>query len=197
MSHNEKSMFDNERFIIELNQKRETAWLRLYEEFYPALCAYASKLTREDAGVEDIVQDCLVGLWDSSLHFPNVRALAAWLYKAVYSRALNLIRDRDNARRLLGNYTSEFLCSEEMAVELAIEESAIAKLRLALVELPDQQRTIMNLSLERYKVKEIAQMLGISENTVKMQKKRAYAAVRERLGEIWGILAVTLFSDFF
>lgn len=197
MPHNERGMFDNEQFIVELNKKRETAWLRLYEEFYPALCAYAAKLTHENAGVEDIVQDCLIGLWDSSLHFPNVKALAAWLYKAVYSRALNLIRDRENARRLLGNYTSELSCSEEMAIELAIEESAIAKLRLALAELPEQQRNIMHLSLERYKVKEIAQMLDISENTVKMQKKRAYATVRERLGEIWGVLAVTLFSDFF
>ncbi len=99
-------MFDSERFIVELNRKKDTAWLRLYEEFYPALCAYAARLLHENAGVEDIVQECMIGLWHSSLHFNNVRALAGWLYKAVYSRALNLLRDRNNARRLLGNYTS-------------------------------------------------------------------------------------------
>ena len=100
-------MRDNERFIVDLNKKRETAWQQLYEEFYPALCTYVAKLTHENVGVEDIVQECMIGLCDSSLQFPNVKSLAGWLYKAVYNRALNMIRDRDNARRLLGNYTSE------------------------------------------------------------------------------------------
>lgn len=190
-------MRDNERFIVDLNKKRETAWQQLYEEFYPALCAYVAKLTRGNAGVEDIVQECMIGLWDSSLRFPNVRALAVWLYKAAYNKALNLIRDRDNARRLLGNYTSEIAYTEEMAVDLAIEECVIAKLRLVFSELSDQQRQVMNLSLEGLKVREIAQILQVSENTVKMQKKRAYATIRERMGMVWGILLLSLFSDFF
>lgn len=59
-------MFDSERFIVELNRKKDSAWLRLYEEFYPALCAYAARLLHENAGVEDIVQECMIGLWHSS-----------------------------------------------------------------------------------------------------------------------------------
>ena len=55
-------MRDNERFIIDLNKKRETAWQQLYEEFYPALCTYVAKLTHENVGVEDIVQECMIGL---------------------------------------------------------------------------------------------------------------------------------------
>ena len=190
-------MFDSDGFIVKLNKKEDAAWLRLYEEFYPALCAYAAKLTHENAGVEDIVQDCMVGLWDSSLCFPNIKALAAWLYKAVYSRALNLIRDRDSSRRLLGNYVSEFIYSEEMAIELAIEESVVAKLRLVLADLSEQQRAVMNLSLEGCKVREIAHLLNISENTVKMQKKRAYAVIRERMGRSGGILLalISLLTD--
>ena len=179
-------MRDNERFIIDLNKKRETAWQQLYEEFYPALCTYVAKLTHENVGVEDIVQECMIGLWDSSLQFPNVKSLAGWLYKAVYNRALNMIRDRDNARRLLGNYTSEISYTEEMAIDLAIEESVIAKFRSVLSELSDQQRQVMNLSLEGLKVREIAQLLEVSENTVKMQKKRAYAYLRERMGMVFG-----------
>ena len=45
-------MRDNERFIVDLNKKRETAWQQLYEEFYPALCTYVAKLTH---GVYDRV----------------------------------------------------------------------------------------------------------------------------------------------
>lgn len=190
-------MHDKERFITDLNRKKEAAWYQLYEEFYPALCAYGTKLTHGNAGVEDIVQECIIGLWDSSMQFANVRALAGWLYKAVYNKTLNLIRDRDNARRLLGNYISEITYTEEMAVDLAVEESVIAKLRLVLSGLSDQQRQIMNLSLEGLKVGEIARKLNVSDNTVKMQKKRAYAIIRERMGVVWGVLLLSLFADFF
>ena len=73
----------------------------------------------------------------------------------------------------------------------------IAKFRSVLSELSDQQRQVMNLSLEGLKVREIAQLLEVSENTVKMQKKRAYAYLRERMGMVWGILLYSFFSDFF
>ena len=102
-----------------------------------------------------------------------------------------------DARRLLGNYTSEISYTEEMAIDLAIEESVIAKFRSVLSELSDQQRQVMNLSLEGLKVREIAQLLEVSENTVKMQKKRAYAYLRERMGMVWGIFLYSFFSDFF
>ena len=75
-----------------------------------------------------------------------------------------------------------------MAIELAIEETVVAKLRLVLADLSEQQRVIMNLSIEGHKVREIAHTLNISENTVKMQKKRAYAVIRERMGGVWGVL---------
>ena len=108
-----------------------------------------------------------------------------------------MIRDRDNARRLLGNYTSGISYTEEMAIDLAIEESVIAKLRLVLSELSDQQRQVMNLSLEGLKVREIAQLLEVSENTVKMQKKRAYAIVRDRMGMVWAFCCTLYFQIFF
>lgn len=44
------------------------------------------------------------------------------------------------------------------------------------------------------KVKEIAAKLGISENTVKTQKKRAYHFLREQLSELWAIVLPLLFG---
>ena len=93
--------------------------------------------------------------------------------------------------------TSNFFNTIITGIDLAIEESVIAKFRSVLSELSDQQRQVMNLSLEGLKVREIAQLLEVSENTVKMQKKRAYAYLRERMGMVWGILLHSLFSDFF
>ena len=43
------------------------------------------------------------------------------------------------------------------------------------------------------KVRDMADELGVSENTIKTQKKRAYAFVREQLGDIWMVLVGLFF----
>ena len=94
-------MHDEEfRFISDINTKKEVAWKKLYRNYYPALCNYAVQITHNEINVEDIVQECLISLWDSSVSFPNVRTLTSWLYKAVYTRSLNSLRDQTRTNKL-------------------------------------------------------------------------------------------------
>ena len=54
-------MVNPEQFIADLNAKKDTAWKRLYAEFYPALCAYAEKLTKKRAYA--YIRERLGGIW--------------------------------------------------------------------------------------------------------------------------------------
>ena len=185
---------DDEKFISGLNQKDGGAWKRLYEEFYAPLCAYAEKLSKGQADAEDVVQDCMVELWDSSLCFPNVKALTAWLYKVVYTRTLNALRDKANAEQSLAEYAVEIPTEDEAADEAA-EENAVARLRKMMKVLTPQQQDILRLTLDGLKVKDIAVALGVTDNTVKMQKKRAYTTLRERFGKAGAALLVMFFRQ--
>ena len=185
---------DDEKFISGLNQKDGGAWKRLYEEFYAPLCAYAEKLSKGQADAEDVVQDCMVELWDSSLCFPNVKALTAWLYKVVYTRTLNALRDKANAEQSLAEYAVEIPTEDEAADEAA-EENAVARLRKMMKVLTPQQQDILRLTLVGLKVKDIAAALGVTDNTIKMQKKRAYTTLRERFGKAGAALLVMFFRQ--
>ena len=185
---------DDEKFISGLNQKDGGAWKRLYEEFYAPLCAYAEKLSKGQADAEDVVQDCMVELWDSSLCFPNVKALTAWLYKVVYTRTLNALRDKANAEQSLAEYAVEIPTEDEAADEAA-EENAVARLRKMMKVLTPQQQDILRMTLDGLKVKDIAATLGVTDNTVKMQKKRAYTTLRERFGKAGTALLVMFFRQ--
>lgn len=185
---------DDEKFISGLNQKDGGAWKRLYEEFYAPLCAYAEKLSKGQADAEDVVQDCMVELWDSSLCFPNVKALTAWLYKVVYTRTLNALRDKANAKQSLAEYAVEIPTEDEAADEAA-EENAVARLRKMMKVLTPQQQDILRLTLDGLKVKDIAAALGVTDNTVKMQRKRAYTTLRERFGKAGAALLVMFFRQ--
>ena len=193
-------MHDEEfRFISDINTKKEVAWKKLYRNYYPALCNYAVQITHNEINVEDIVQECLISLWDSSVSFPNVRTLTSWLYKAVYTRSLNSLRDHTRTNKLHLSFwdTMQETQMEEEAVDMAIEEELLHKFRSILTRLSPQQQKIMQLSIDGKKVKEVAQILNISENAVKMQKKRAYSTIRQELGECWSILLVTTFPHLF
>ena len=193
-------MHDDElRFISDINTKKEIAWKKLYRNYYPALCNYAAQITRNEINVEDIVQESLISLWDSSVSFTNLKTLTSWLYKAVYTRSLNNLRDQTRANKLHLSFwdTMQETQMEEEAVDMAIEEELLHKFRSILTRLSPQQQKIMQLSIERKKEKEIAQILNVSENAVKMQKKRAYSAIRKELGECWSILLVVSFLHLF
>ena len=79
------------------------------------------------------------------------------------------------------------------AVEIALEEEAITRFYTVIIRLPEQQRDILLRSMKGEKVKDMAEKLGVSENTIKTQKKRAYAFVREQLGDIWMVIAGLFF----
>ena len=64
----------------------------------------------------------------------------------------------------------------------------------AIDKLSEQQRQVLFMRMEGAKVKDIAERLGISENSVKTQKKRAYAFVRGELGVGIAMLLFLLFS---
>ena len=193
-------MHDDElRFISDINAKKENAWKRLYQNYYPALCNYASRIIQDEVIVEDIVQESLINLWDSSATFQNIRSLTGWLYQAVYTRSLNTIRDQARTNKLHQNLWESVKeeLTEEMAINSAIEEEILHKFRTIITQLSPQQQEIMKMSMDGMKVKEIAKVLNVSENAIKMQKKRAYSAIREELGECWSILLVTSFPNLF
>lgn len=190
---------DESGFISNINAKKEIAWKKLYRSYYPALCNYASRMIQDEVLVEDIVQECLIKLWDSPVTFSSIRGLTGWLYQAVYTRSLNTIRDKARTNKLRQDLWDSVQGepTEEDAVDSAIEEEILHKFRTIITQLSPQQQEIMKMSMDGMKVKEIAETLNVSENAIKMQKKRAYSAIREELGECWSILLVTSFPNLF
>ena len=189
-----------DHFIENVNKKREGAWRELYRRFYPALCNYALKIVKDTDVAEDVVQDCFIKIWDSSIRFEDGPSLTAYLYRAVYTRSLNLVRDQGYAQGLYEKWGEKVLEEQEEfdpVIEIAVEEDVVNRFYAIVDELSGQQKDVLLMSMNGDKVKEIAEKLQISENSVKTQKKREYAYVRERLGEGWFIFLIFFVTRFF
>lgn len=130
---------------------------------------------------EDLVQEAFIRLARSAGRIREPDKAAAYLRSIV----LNLARDHNRRGLVSLRHQLPFVDAPVAAADedLNLREDQREVLD-ALRELPRQQRNCVVLRhLEERGITEIAQTLGISENSVKTHLKRGMAALAARLGE--------------
>ena len=181
-------MRSQEKLLRGINRKDPMAWKELYRCFYGALCNYATRIIDDTGVAEDIVQECLISIWDSKLFFPKLKALSVYLYRSVYHNALKYLRDKVTDDQHLQKWCNEQTVIEENGYYEALEEELIRKLHETIARLPDQRKKILLLSIDGLSTRELADHLSVSINTVKTQKKRAYAYLKENMEQGFWLL---------
>lgn len=128
------------------------------------------------AAAEDAVQEALARAWERSERGEHIESLGAW----VTTVAMNLIRSR--WRRALAERRARDRAPEPAPI-LAADEEAM-DLRRALADLPPRQREVTVLRyLLGHDVAGVAEILGVSQGTVKTSLHRARRTLAEALGE--------------
>ena len=100
-------MSSQEKFLKGINQKESDAWKELYRYFYGTLCNYTTKIVVDETVAEDIVQECFISIWNSSLHFQEMKALSVYLYRSVHNNALKYLRDKNVDNQRLQRWSKE------------------------------------------------------------------------------------------
>ena len=164
----------------------ETTFHRMYQLFYKALVAYSFRFVANQPTAEDIVQNVFSVLWRQSLRFPDEMLLRAYLYKSVRNKSLehlsHLQVEKEYRERVLRDVQPEQLITDEGEEQLFPDE--IYRRLLTMIDsLPPRQREVFLMHMDGARNKEIAEKLNISVNTVKIQKKRALATLRQKLNE--------------
>jgi len=166
---------------------KRTFTLIFYQRFQ-GLCSFGYRYVKDISILEDMAQDVFIALWEKKEEFSNEAAIKAFLYTSIRNKCLNhlkhLIVRKNNEEQLI--YELE---SEHFFVLHEIEEEVFSKLINQIDMLPESCRKIMLLALKGMTNNEIAAFLSISENTVKTQKKIAYAKLKTNLsGTLMAIL---------
>ena len=140
---------------------------------YPRVVAAVALITGSHAAAEDAVQEGLARAWERSERGQHIESLRAWVTKV----AMNVARSR--FRRLLVERRHQ-----GAATELAGPSGDLVDLRRALAALPRRQREVTVL---RYymdlDLREVAEVLGISDGTVKTSLYRARQALAAALSD--------------
>jgi RNA polymerase sigma factor (sigma-70 family) len=163
---------------------RELEFKVLCQRHSDDIYRFAHSLLANQADAEDATQEVLLRLWN---HLPKMYPfnLRAWLLRVTRCYCLDEIRHRTNrATPMLA--TDEVL--EAQPDELAVDPSLAAdssfrleQARNLLRKLPDNLRSVFVLyEVNGLRYREIAEVLGIPINSVKVYLSRA----RERLAKL-------------
>ena len=176
-------MVNLESILPGINAKNERCWEQLYSSCYAAMCVYVESIVKDMDSSKDIVQDLLVNLWHSDIRFTSARELMGYLYKSLYNNSLLYIRNKKKRATILDRMDREKECDDftrEFMLD-TVREEVVRLLYLHIGDLPRVRRQIMRLRISGFSGKEIAERLGISVNTVKVQKNKSIKYLRDRL----------------
>jgi RNA polymerase sigma-70 factor (ECF subfamily) len=118
---------------------------------------------------EDYYQEMLIRVWKAYPGFKKQSAFSTWLYKVALNTAIDLIRKESIRPVHLKLSKKEFTIPEYATGE---ESENRDRLYAAVNCLSELEKAIILLYLEDYEYKEIARIIGISENNTAVKINR-------------------------
>lgn len=156
---------------------------QLFRMHYAELCSYASRYLPDKQVVEDIVQSFFIAVWEKESLTVGKENFLPYACRAVYNRCLNYYKAESSKESFLASLVEEW--GEEMEEEEDFPYKQ--EVRNALRKLPPKCKQIFLLKcIKGLKYKEIAEVSGVSVNTVKYHLGEAFRIMREELNGLSG-----------
>ena len=169
----------SERELLRLVRSGDPTGTRaLYERYVGYLTAVCSRYVPDRAAVKDILQDAFISIFTriADFEFRGEGSLRAWMTRIVVNAALKSLR---GSGRL--SYVEELPDREQEDLE-TLPQVPPAILADMIKALPVGYRTVFNLFVfEKKSHKEIAELLGIKENSSASQFFRARALLARQI----------------
>jgi RNA polymerase sigma-70 factor (ECF subfamily) len=170
----------------------EAAFARVYDRYSAILLGLMLRILRSRPEAEDVLQEVFLQVWQQARSFDPARGRAfTWLATLARSRAIDRLRAVDSRERAAQRSAEEGRPPAEErqggAEEDAIRAERAEAVRVALAELPEEQRQVLVLAyLDGMSQSEIAaaknQPLGTVKTRTRTGLKRLSEALRSRPG---------------
>lgn len=173
-------------YIRALKNGSYAAFETLYGMYSARLYGYCYRYTKSHEDTQDIMQDVFTSLWLSRGQIRDENSIVHYLFHIAKNKLINRFQSQVNSP-VFEEYVA-YCNSQDISVNNTGETVEYDDFRRAINQikemLPDTQKKVYEYSKEQeLSNKEIAEILGLSEQTVKNQLSLALKIFREKLKE--------------
>ena len=158
--------------LIKRAPKHDTdAFIQLIEEYKTALYKVAKTYLKNEEDVADVIQGTILSAYEHIGELKTVSYFKTWLIRILINHCTDVVRQQKRVVSMeqAEEQTGTFLESDYEFYEL-------------IRELPEKDRTIFLLYYgECFNAREIAELLGWNENTVKSRLQRGRKKLKQVL----------------
>jgi RNA polymerase sigma-70 factor (ECF subfamily) len=189
----------DEQLMLACQRGREDALDELYSRYYRPMLGFIYRLVQDRQLAEDLVQETFLRVYNNRLSWKPKSKFTSWLYRI--ARNLCIDEKRRYWNRLV-SMNSQFSDAQEESRESFLDRVEDSKsdarencarevdenmIRKAINELSEEQREVILLNkYQGLTYIEIADVLGVSPESVKQRAYRAHLKLRELLEPMLG-----------
>ncbi len=157
----------------------------LYDRFQPEILRYLTHRTRDPEAAEDLTQQVFLKAWQAIPRFEQRGVpFKAWLYRMAHNQMVDHFRTR-KATSELGDFDLPDDADQESALLTGEMNEALQR---ALERLSEDHRQVLTLRfLMEKSAREIGEVMGRKEVTVRGLQMRALQALRREIESMGGL----------
>jgi len=179
---------DDAGLVARLRAGDDGAFEWVVRRYGSRLLSVARRMLHSDEEAQDVLQEAFLSVFRHVDTFAEGSQLSTWLHRIVVNAALMKLRSRrrrgeESIEELLPRFGDDGHWAEQPSAwrsdELLERKQTRAMMRRCIERLPERHREVLVLrDIEDLDTSEVAELLGISANVVKVRLHRARQALR-------------------
>lgn len=186
-----------EKILINLSNDHETALEELFNLYYPRLFRFSKSFLKLSEGIEDILQEVFIKIWDNRKKIRSTDTFNAYIFTISRNLLLNELRSRLSDQKARDALMNESVADEFLPLQDGDFQELKEKVEEIMAHLPESHRDYFIMSRqEGLSNRAIAEKMGVSEKNVEYHLSRAIKIMKEKLKDL-GMLSLLYFYLFF
>jgi len=188
------SFTDNE-LLLAFKRGNQSSFKLLYERYWQLLYVSACKVIKDEDEAKDIVQEVFISLLNNAEQLEIQGSIANYLYTAVRYKVFDAI-SKQKVRSDYADSITEFITSQSSGTDrMVLEKEITLEIEKEIQNLPQKMKEVFELSRKsNLSHKEIAEILKISDKTVKKQISNAIKLLKPKFGGYY-LLVIAIISN--
>ena len=167
---------------MDIGEDQSYTFREVYDQVFPVLFKVVYHIVSDKGVAEDLCQETFIRYYNKKIPLPNITESRYWLIRVAKNLAFNHRKRRQREQIAVEKVKKEGAQIQDDNQDLVLKKETLTMVRLAVDSLPVKYKTV--LILKEYgelNYRDIAKILHISENNVKIRVYRARVLLEKKL----------------